>query len=228
MIACRTSLAFCDCVRKMLLTFDAFGLRIKRPGFASEPLSGSVDPDVHGLDFVPLRELHVLLLDSFTQTGAGGRSHLICYYNTPEDEEGEMRAGTRLRCALDHMLHNRVRGAKKPPPHTKAAPLFCFFFQKRGGVKKKNRPLKKAHFQRFPIFSALATKEKATLHHPCLLIRLHLTPQMPPHSVENTRKQTASAKHTSSIHAVADRRKQVRQCYIICFLFHTHYLLTYT
>lgn len=138
MIACRTSLAFCDCVRKMLLTFDAFGLRIKRPGFASEPLSGSVDPDVHGLDFVPLRELHVLLLDSFTQTGAGGRSHLICYYNTPEDEEGEMRAGTRLRCALDHMLHNRVRGAKKTPTHTKAAPLFCFFFQKRGGgVKKK-------------------------------------------------------------------------------------------
>lgn len=235
MIACRTSLAFCDCVRKMLLTFDAFGLRIKRPGFASEPLSGSVDPDVHGLDFVPLRELHVLLLDSFTQTGAGGRSHLICYYNTPEDEEGEMRAGTRLRCALDHMLHNRVRGRKKKKnPHTqkkqnKSSPIVLFFLPERGGgVCVKNRPLKKAHFQHFPIFSALATKEKATLHHPCLLIRLHLTPQMPPHSVENTRKQTASAKHTSSIHAVADRQKQVRQCYIICFLFHTHYLLTNT
>lgn len=138
MIACRTSLAFCDCVRKMLLTFDAFGLRIKRPGFASEPLSGSVDPDVHGLDFVPLRELHVLLLDSFTQTGAGGRSHLICYYNTPEDEEGEMRAGTRLRCALDHMLHNRVRGAKKTPHTHKSSPIVLFFLpEKGGGVKKK-------------------------------------------------------------------------------------------
>lgn len=114
-----------------MLTFDAFGLRIKRPGFASEPLSGSVDPDVHGLDFVPLRELHVLLLDSFTQTGAGGRSHLICYYNTPEDEEGEMRAGTRLRCALDHMLHNRVRGAKNPP-HTQKQP-HCFVFSSRKG-----------------------------------------------------------------------------------------------
>lgn len=143
-IACRTSLAFCDCVRKMLLTFDAFGLRIKRPGFASEPLSGSVDPDVHGLDFVPLRELHVLLLDSFTQTGAGGRSHLICYYNTPEDEEGEMRAGTRLRCALDHMLHNRVRGRKKKKKtHTqkkqnKSSPIVLFFLPERGGggVKK--------------------------------------------------------------------------------------------
>lgn len=160
MIACRTSLAFCDCARKMLLTFDAFGLRIKRPGFASEPLSGSVDPDVHGLDFVPLRELHVLLLDSFTQTGAGGRSHLICYYNTPEDEEGEMRAGTRLRCALDHMLHNRVRGAKKPPTHTKAAPLFCFFFQKRGGGVKKKQTFKKGTFPAFSYFFCFGHKRK--------------------------------------------------------------------
>lgn len=119
-------------------------------------------------------------------------------------------------------------GAQKNPPHTQKQPHCFVFSSRKGGGEKKNRPLKKAHFQRFPIFSALATKEKATLHHPCLLIRLHLTPQMPPHSVENTRKQTASAKHTSSIHAVADRRKQVRQCYIICFLFHTHYLLTYT
>lgn len=162
MIARRTSLAFCDCVRKMLLTFDAFRLRIKRPGFASEPLSGSVDPDVHGLDFVPLRELHVLLLDSFTQTGAGGRSHLICYYNTPEDEEGEMRAGTRLRCALDHMLHNRVRGANPPPPtHTQKQPhSFVFSSRKGGGGVKKPRPLKKAHFQRFPIFSCFGHKRK--------------------------------------------------------------------
>lgn len=141
MIACRTSLAFCDCVRKMLLTFDAFGLRIKRPGFASEPLSGSVDPDVHGLDFVPLRELHVLLLDSFTQTGAGGRSHLICYYNTPEDEEGEMRAGTRLRCALDHMLHNRVRGAKNPPHTHKSSPIVLFFLPEKGGGGEKKTDL---------------------------------------------------------------------------------------
>lgn len=147
MIACRTSLAFCDCVRKMRLTFDAFGLRIKRPGFASEPLSGSVDPDVHGLDFVPLRELHVLLLDSFTQTGAGGRSHLICYYNTPEDEEGEMRAGMRLRCALDHMLHNRVRGRKKNHTHRG----YVFFFLK-------------AHFQRFPIFFLLWPQKKRRLY----------------------------------------------------------------
>lgn len=159
MIACRTSLAFCDCVRKMLLTFDAFGLRIKRPGFASEPLSGSVDPDVHGLDFVPLRELHVLLLDSFTQTGAGGRSHLICYYNTPEDEEGEMRAGTRLRCALDHMLHNRVRG-EKTPPHTQKQPhCFVFSSRKRGGVKKK-QTFKKGTFPAFSYFFCFGHKRK--------------------------------------------------------------------
>lgn len=168
MIACRTSLAFCDCVRKMLLTFDAFGLRIKRPGFASEPLSGSVDPDVHGLDFVPLRELHVLLLDSFTQTGAGGRSHLICYYNTPEDEEGEMRAGMRLRCALDHMLHNRVRGRKKNHTH-KSSPIVLFFLPERGGGLKKHTEdvfffKKKAHFQRFPIFFLLWPQKKRRLY----------------------------------------------------------------
>lgn len=157
MIACRTSLAFCDCVRKMLLTFDAFGLRIKRPGFASEPLSGSVDPDVHGLDFVPLRELHVLLLDSFTQTGAGGRSHLICYYNTPEDEEGEMRAGTRLRCALDHMLHNRVRGAN-PPTH-KSSPIVLFFLPEKGGVEKK-QTFKKGTFPAFSYFFCFGHKRK--------------------------------------------------------------------
>lgn len=73
--------------RLPVLTFDALGLKIQRPGFASEPLSGSINPNVHGLDFISLRELHVLLLDSFTQAGAGGHGHLISYYNTPEEEK---------------------------------------------------------------------------------------------------------------------------------------------
>lgn len=69
-----------------MLTFDALGLKIQRPGLAPEPLSCAINPNVHGLDFIPLRELHVLLLNSFTQCGAGGRGHLISYYNTPEDK----------------------------------------------------------------------------------------------------------------------------------------------
>lgn len=59
----------------MLLTFDAFRFKVQRSGFATEPFTGSVDPNVHGLDFVSLREFHVLLLHSFTQGGAGRRGH---------------------------------------------------------------------------------------------------------------------------------------------------------
>lgn len=83
-----------------MLTFDAFGLKIQRPGFAAEPLSGPINPNIHGLDFIALRELHVLLLHSFTQCGAGGRGHLISYYNTPEDKRSrreESRYETSVR-----------------------------------------------------------------------------------------------------------------------------------
>lgn len=69
-----------------MLTFNAFGLIIQRPSFAAESLSGSVDPNIHGLNFVPLREVHVLLLHSFAEGGAGRCGHFSCYYNTPGDD----------------------------------------------------------------------------------------------------------------------------------------------
>jgi len=69
------------------LTVDAFGLNIQSPGFAPETRSGPVDPDVHGLDFISLGELHVMLLHNFAQRGAVGRGHLISYYKTPEDKK---------------------------------------------------------------------------------------------------------------------------------------------
>lgn len=48
-------------------TFNRLGFRIQSSGLAAQSLSGSIDPDVHGLDFVSLREIHVLMLDSFVQ-----------------------------------------------------------------------------------------------------------------------------------------------------------------
>lgn len=62
---------------EMRFTFDAFGLKIQRPGFTPQPLSGSINPNVHGLHFISLGELHVLLLDELTQAGAGGRGHVF-------------------------------------------------------------------------------------------------------------------------------------------------------
>lgn len=52
------------------LTFQALGLVVQRAGFAAEVLPRAVDPDVHGLDLLPLRQLHVHVLDGFAQVGA--------------------------------------------------------------------------------------------------------------------------------------------------------------
>lgn len=121
---------------KRLLTFDALGLKIQRPGFAAEPLSGSINPNVHGLDFIPLSELHVLLLDSFTQCGAGGHGHLISYYNTPEDKKKRREeeklwdlGALWITCCV-----TGVWGAQKIPKQH-----HCLLFQKGERVKNALR-----------------------------------------------------------------------------------------
>lgn len=48
---------------------------VQRAGFAAEVLPCPIDPDVHGLDLVPLRQLHVHVLDSFAQVGARRGGH---------------------------------------------------------------------------------------------------------------------------------------------------------
>lgn len=105
--------------KKRLLTFNAFGLRIQRPGFASQSLPGSVNPDVHGLDFTPLRELHVLLLDGFTQRGAVGRCHLVSHYRTPEDKsmrpQGMRPRGPRSSRCVTEGGGLLGRGGEEPP-----------------------------------------------------------------------------------------------------------------
>lgn len=125
---------------RVLLTFKAFWLKIQSPGFAAEPLSCSINPYVHGLDFIPLRELHVLLLHSFTQRGAWGRSHLISFYNTPEDKK--RRAGVRPRWALDHMLRNWAQKNKNTTIVSSS--------RKEEGRKTHRGCQKKPHFQYFP------------------------------------------------------------------------------
>lgn len=48
---------------------------VQRAGFAAEVLPSPVDPDVHGLDLLPLRQLHVHVLDGFAQVGARRGGH---------------------------------------------------------------------------------------------------------------------------------------------------------
>lgn len=51
-------------------TLDALGLVVERPGLAAQSLPRAVDPDVHGLHFVPLRKLHVLSLHHLAELSA--------------------------------------------------------------------------------------------------------------------------------------------------------------
>lgn len=162
---------------RRLLTFHALGLKIQRPGFAPEPLSGPINPNVHGLDFIPLRECHVLLLDSFTQSGAGGRGHLISYYNTPEDKNqsrgDEMQVWDRgalwSTCCV-----TGVGGAKKTHPQP---PLFLLPERRRAenGVED----VKECTFPAFsPPLCTWKNKKEKPLPSACAwLMRLNLTRQ---------------------------------------------------
>lgn len=49
------------------LTLNILGFRIQSSGLAAQSLSRPIYPNVHGLDLFPLREIHVLLLNSFVQ-----------------------------------------------------------------------------------------------------------------------------------------------------------------
>lgn len=110
---------------RWMLTFNAFGFKIQCPGFASEPLSGSINPNVHGLDFIPLWEVHVLLFHSFTQAGTGGRGHLLF----PTITRLRRKIGKTVRCQswdygnLDtwHMIW--MGSARPPPPKKKKKEL---------------------------------------------------------------------------------------------------------
>lgn len=57
------------------LTFQALGFVVQRAGFAAEVFPSPIDPDVHGLDLLPLRQLHVHVLDGFAQVGARRGGH---------------------------------------------------------------------------------------------------------------------------------------------------------
>lgn len=57
------------------LTFDTFGLVIQCLSFAAESLSCSINPNIHGLNLIPLWEVHVLLFHSFAQGGTGRCGH---------------------------------------------------------------------------------------------------------------------------------------------------------
>lgn len=46
------------------------GLMVQCAGFAAEMLSCAINPDIHGLDLLPLWQLHVHVLDGFAQVGA--------------------------------------------------------------------------------------------------------------------------------------------------------------
>lgn len=92
-------------------TFNAFRFEIQRPGLAPEPLSCSVNPNVHGLDFIPLREVHVLLFHSFTQGGTGRCGHLwfptITHLKRREGGEKIKRWAQMPKwMAMDDMLRN--------------------------------------------------------------------------------------------------------------------------
>lgn len=81
-------------------TLNAFRLTIQCPGLAPEPLSCSINPNVHGLDFIPLREVHVLLFHSFTQAGTGRCGHL-CFPTITHlkiREGGEREKKDEQRC----------------------------------------------------------------------------------------------------------------------------------
>lgn len=58
------------------VTHDSLGLWIQSPCLAAQPLTGAVNPDVHGLDLVALNQLHVLLFDSLVQLGTHWSGHL--------------------------------------------------------------------------------------------------------------------------------------------------------
>lgn len=57
------------------LTFKALGLMVQRAGFAAEVLSCPINPDVHGLDLLSLRQLHVHMLNGFAELGARRGGH---------------------------------------------------------------------------------------------------------------------------------------------------------
>lgn len=57
------------------LTFQALGFVVQRAGFAAEVFPSPIDPDVHGLDLLPLWQLHVHVLDGFAQVGARRGGH---------------------------------------------------------------------------------------------------------------------------------------------------------
>lgn len=48
---------------------------VQRASFAAEVLPCPIDPDVHGLDLLPLRQFHVHVLDGFAQVGARRGGH---------------------------------------------------------------------------------------------------------------------------------------------------------
>lgn len=73
------------------LTLDRLGLGVQSSGLAAKSLSRTIDPDVHGLDLVPLREAHVLLLDSFVQLWTGWGGHFSWPWTPAESEEDELR-----------------------------------------------------------------------------------------------------------------------------------------
>lgn len=117
---------------RRVFTFDAFGFRIQGLGFAAQSLSGSINPNIHGLDFIALGELHVLLLDSFTQRGAGGCRHITSYYSTPEEKKRSRRE-TTTRSGVTCILTRRKQTLSRYPAvrEGKRVPSFLHFGNKR-------------------------------------------------------------------------------------------------
>lgn len=57
------------------LTFYTLGLTVQGPGLAAQSFSSTINPDIHSLDFLTLRQGHVHLLDAFVQVGARRGGH---------------------------------------------------------------------------------------------------------------------------------------------------------
>lgn len=60
---------------QLSLTFYRLGLTVQGAGLTTQSFSSSINPDVHCLDFITLRQGHVHLLDAFVQLGARRGGH---------------------------------------------------------------------------------------------------------------------------------------------------------
>ncbi len=81
---------YIDHTQESDLTLNLLGLKIQSFGLASQSLSRPVNPDVHGLDLLPLSQIHVLLLNSFIQF----RTRWGCHFPDPKTCRGK-RADVR-------------------------------------------------------------------------------------------------------------------------------------